>query len=234
MAFIYAMSDIHGEIEVFKEMLEIVDLKNKENSLMLLGDYIDHKSKNYEILSYIKGLQEQYENQIIVLIGNHEFALLEDIENKIVSFDDKAILKWLKALPYYYETDTQIYVHAGVDEEAEEYWKWGSEDYYFCCKYPHVTGEFYKDIIAGHIGTSTIADDENYHRVFWDKQSHFYIDGTTEISKSIPVLKYDTISHSYSSFKQMKQNNGTFIWKEYTIKSSGNNNLKNSKIASSS
>lgn len=218
MAFVYAMSDIHGEIEIFREMLEIVDLQDKENKLVLLGDYINHKQKNFEVLYFIKNLQEQYKNQVVVLAGNHEFMFLEDIENKTIFFDDNAIINWLKALPYYYETDTQIYVHAGIDEEAGEYWKWGSEDYYFCSKYPHTIGKFYKDIIAGHIGTCTIANNDNYHRIFWDKQSHFYIDGTTEFSKIIPLLKYDTNTKRYSSFEKLEYGNGSFIWAEYVIR----------------
>lgn len=139
MAFVYAMSDPHREIEIFREMLKIVDL------------------------------QEQYKNQIIVLAGNHEFMFLEDIENKTTFFDDYIVINWLKALPYYYETGTQVFVHSGVDEEAGEYWKLGSEDYYYCSKYPHTIGKFEKDIIAGHIGTSTITGNKNYHKVFWDK-----------------------------------------------------------------
>lgn len=84
----------------------------------------------------------------------------------------------------------------------------GSKDYSFCCKYPHTIGEFYKDIIAGHIGTCTIANDKNYYCVFWDNQSHFYIDGTTEISKIIPALKYDTEIKRYSSFEKVMDENG--------------------------
>jgi serine/threonine protein phosphatase 1 len=216
MAYIYAMSDIHGETEILKEMLKMVNLDDKENKLILLGDYIDHKMQNYDTLIFVKELQEQNQN-VVVLAGNHEFMLLEDITNKVVTFDDGALIKWLMALPYYYETDTQIYVHAGIDEEAGEYWKWGSEDYYFCCKYPHTIGKFYKDIIAGHIGTCTIANEEDYHSVFWDGQSHFYIDGTTEISKIIPLLKYDTDKKRYSSFEKITDKNGATYWNEYVI-----------------
>ncbi len=31
-------------------------------------------------------------------------------------------------MPLYYETGEQIFVHAEVDEEAGEYWKWGTND----------------------------------------------------------------------------------------------------------
>lgn len=217
MALIYAMSDIHGETELLKEMLKLVDLQDKNNKLILLGDYVDHKSKNYDILTFIKNFQENYRNQVVILLGNHEFMLLEYIANKQVPFNDNVIIDWLKSLPYYFETDTQIFVHAGIDEEAEELWKYGSENYYFCSKYPHTTGKFIKDIIAGHISTSEISGKSNYHKVYWDKQSHFFIDGDTPISKITPVLKYDTILKKYSSFEKIKQADGGILWQEYDM-----------------
>jgi len=217
MAYIYAMSDIHEELALFKETLSLVDL-SEDNQLILLGDYIDIHSQDFNILYFIKELQEKHKDQVIVIAGNHEFLLLEDIQSKASSFNDTAVINWLKGLPFYYETDSQIFVHAGIDEEAEEYWKWGSEDYYFCCKYPHTTGKFYKVIIAGHVSTSEISGKADYHKVYWDKQSHFYIDGTVHVSKTIPVLKYDTVSGKYSSFEKIKQKDGSFVWQEYTIK----------------
>lgn len=219
MATIYVMSDIHEELALFKEMLSLVDL-SENNQLILLGDYIDIHSQDLSILYFIKEMQENHKDQVIVLAGNHEFMLLEDIQSKASSFNDTALINWLKGLPFYYETDTQIFVHAGIDEEAEELWKWGSEDYYFCSKYPHTTGKFFKDIIAGHVSTSEISGNADYHNVFWDKQSHFYIDGNTRVSKTIPVLKYDTASGKYSSFKKIKQDDGSFIWQEYVLKKS--------------
>jgi len=128
------------------------------------------------------------------------------------------LIKWLKKLPYFHETQKQIFVHAGIDEEAGEYWKWGSENYYFCSKYPHSFGKFDKDIVAGHIGTCSIANNANYHSVFCDKQSHYYIDGSTVISGCIPVLKYDTDLDVYTSFEKKITNDNVNEWHEYVIK----------------
>ncbi|MEF9983808.1 MAG: metallophosphoesterase [Oscillospiraceae bacterium] len=216
MAYLYAMSDIHGALDILKEMLALIDLKSKENKLILLGDYIDHDKRSLEPLLLVKNLQEQYGEQVVVLTGNHEFMLLEDVANKDATIE-VTLLKWLKGLPYYYENDSQIYVHAGIDEEAGEYWKWGSEDYYFCCKYPHTIGKFEKDIIAGHIGTASIANDPAYHHVFWDGQSHYYIDGSTELSGYIPLLKYNTETKRYTSFEKLTDEVGTVSWQEYEV-----------------
>lgn len=114
----------------------------------------------------------------------------------------------------YYETDTQIYVHAGICETDEELWKYATEQDEFTWKYPAETGPFYKDIIAGHVSTVEVANDINYlGKVFWDRQSHFFIDGETVKSKIVPLLKYDSCKGVYSSFK--KSVDGS--WVEYQI-----------------
>ncbi|MBO4125690.1 metallophosphoesterase [Streptococcus suis] len=41
MSKIFAMSDIHGHYDEFIESLSKVDLSDKNNQLILLGDYID-------------------------------------------------------------------------------------------------------------------------------------------------------------------------------------------------
>lgn len=217
MPYIYAMSDIHGELEVFKETFHALDFHNKENMLILLGDYLDRRCERLDIFDYIKNLQERYEKQVVVLKGNHELMFLEEAQDRIVSVDEKRIIEWLQSLPYFYETAAQIFIHAGVDEEAEELWKHAHEDFYFAWKYPHSTGRFYKDIIAGHVFTSEITGNPDYHKVYWDKESHYYIDGQTEKSKIIPILKYDTDTKKYTSFEKTTQSDGSFIWSEYKI-----------------
>lgn len=58
---------------------------------------------------------------------------------------------------------------------------------------------FYKDIIAGHVGTSAIAGNPHYHDIYWDGQSHYYCDGTVLTSGKIPVLIYDEGTGKYYS-----------------------------------
>lgn len=49
---IFAMSDIHGKHELFEKRISQIKqlLKEKDNKLILLGDYIDRGSKSYECL----------------------------------------------------------------------------------------------------------------------------------------------------------------------------------------
>lgn len=108
------------------------------------------------------------------------------------------LIRWLRWLPYYYETEKQIYVHAGVDEEAGEDWKWGTGAETFAWKHPATKGRFYKDVIAGHIGTARLADDPGFHGVWHDGASHWYIDGTVTRSGRLPVLAYDEETGRYT------------------------------------
>lgn len=53
------------------------------------------------------------------------------------------------------------------------------------------------DIIAEHIGTSEISGDPRYHYIYFDGESHYYIDGTVLDSGVIPVLMVDTEENKY-------------------------------------
>lgn len=86
-----------------------------------------------------------------------------------------------------------------MDEEAGDEWKWASEDWYFYSKYPAATGPFYKDVIAGHVGTFELCGE---NRVFWDGASHYYVDGSTEESGVVPVLCYDDATNAYTTFER--------------------------------
>ena len=105
------------------------------------------------------------------------------------------LIRWYKSLPLYYKTETQIFVHAGVDEEAEDWWETGTSDEMFIEKYPPTKGKFYMDIIAGHVSTSTASGDIDLHDIYYDGMSHFFIDGvdsypngTRDDDRIIPVL----------------------------------------------
>ena len=127
------------------------------------------------------------------------------------------LIRWLRDLPFYYETDTQIFVHAGIEEEAEDLWAFGTSDECFVSKYPPTFGTFYKDIIAGHVGTPSIRKNESDHSVYWDGRNHYYIDGGTAKSGAVPVLKYNTVTRKYSSYRKSAGCGEVMDWTEYSI-----------------
>ncbi|MBZ4299547.1 metallophosphoesterase, partial [Streptococcus pneumoniae] len=45
---------------------------DKNNRLILIGDYIDNGHQSFQVISKIIELEELHPNQIITLLGNHE------------------------------------------------------------------------------------------------------------------------------------------------------------------
>lgn len=204
MACIYAMSDIHGEIDAFLKALEAVDLAQPEARLLLLGDFVDHQFQTPEVYFLVMDLQRRYPGQVICLLGNVDEFYAQALRCQGAAQDEGArrIFQWIFALPRFHETEQQIFVHAGIDEEAGDLWRCGTEESIFTGKFPPTQGSFEKDIIAGHVGTASeyLANDPAFHQVFWDGESHYFLDGSSEISHVVPVLKFDEDTGVYSTF----------------------------------
>ena len=242
---IYAMSDIHGQYELFEKRVNQIRpfLENPDSKLILLGDYIDRGRKSYESLKLAYDLEQEFgKDKVIVLKGNHEVWFEEflfqgedvwlaedeqfctsgtfltqeelggvkgladretqiDYLKKYIKTRHRKLLSWMQNLRLFYETKTQIFVHAGVDEEIpEEEMEWctlGTPDYVMTGKFPPTTGHFYKDIIAGHTAASKIAGEKGFRGIFFDGYSHYYIDGQAAKFKRVLCLAYDEKDNTY-------------------------------------
>lgn len=76
----------------------------------------------------------------------------------------------------YFETENQIFVHAGIDEEANNLWKDLTSSKIFTNKFPITTGRFHKAIISGHIASWEVAKDRRYlGKIYYDSKSHYLI-----------------------------------------------------------
>lgn len=157
-----------------------------------------------DIHGCIEELQKQMEQ--VELSGDNRIIFLGDY----IDYGDSSyqVLKYIWDLQKEYGEEKvvvlkgnheQIFVHAGVDEEAGEYWMWGTSDSILLGKFPATKGKFYKTIIAGHVGTGTrdLADDRNYHDVFYDGESHYYIDGSVYKGGKLLLLAYDEENGKY-------------------------------------
>ncbi len=71
-----AISDIHGCYLTFRHLVEDVVTLSKDDSLFLLGDYIDRGPRSAELVEYIIGLSQSGFN-VTCLMGNHERMLLD-------------------------------------------------------------------------------------------------------------------------------------------------------------
>lgn len=54
------------------------------------------------------------------------------------------------------------------------------------------------DIVAGHTSTVTISGNPDFHGVYFDGKSHYFIDGSTVTTGILPVLIYDTETGKYA------------------------------------
>lgn len=212
---IYCMSDIHGCMTEFMDALSLVTehLSEPDTVLCLLGDYIHGGPDNYGVLDQIIRMQRRYgSDKVVALRGNHEeFVLYGDstINHMIKTFDenlgedecdDDRYIAWIENLPLFYTEGKTIFVHAGIDEEAGDLWEWGTGDEIFLGKYPAETGRIEgldMKVVAGHVGTSEISGDPGFHDIYYDGESHYYIDGTVLDSGRIPVLMVDTENDKY-------------------------------------
>lgn len=72
----YVIGDIHGCFDEFQTMLEKISLR-EEDTLFLVGDYVDRGPKSYEMLRWL----EKRPAGVIALRGNHdeEFAAYTDL-----------------------------------------------------------------------------------------------------------------------------------------------------------
>ena len=198
---IFAMSDIHGCLDAFLDALSLVDLDDNSNKLILCGDYIHRGYDSYSVVEKIMELKKKYKKRVIVLMGNHEEDAVEYgfiVDDYCVKelYDeerDKKCLDFISRLDLYYNYKEEVvFCHAGVNEEAGEYWEVGTGDYYYTGKFPAETGKFCINIVAGHIAASNVAGNPKHKGVYYDGKSHYFIDGSTERTGYVPVLMYDT------------------------------------------
>lgn len=130
----YVMSDIHGEYDMFIEMLEKINF-SKDDTLYILGDIIDRGKQNVDIIDYIVT-----NPNIHLLLGNHEQLFIDFIESEnrdcswlqcggfstYQEFTQKGslyleqVFLYFKKLPYIKVVDKFILVHAGLNINNEQ------------------------------------------------------------------------------------------------------------------
>ena len=136
-----AIGDIHGCYELLIELVERRIIYNPaKDRLVFLGDYLDRGMRSREVVDFVTELKQNYAGQIVLLKGNHEElalrALLCSGDEKACAPDiiswylngghatvnsyggfakaRKALIPFIRSLDLYYETESHIFVHAGV------------------------------------------------------------------------------------------------------------------------
>jgi serine/threonine protein phosphatase 1 len=129
-----AIGDIHGCSRAFESLLSIVK-PTPGDTLVTLGDYIDRGPDSKDVIERLITLQK--ETQLIPLRGNHEIMMMDSRQKGgevtalwmmnggdttvdsygAKTLDDIPEEHWtfLNNTQRFWETDTHIFVHAGVD-----------------------------------------------------------------------------------------------------------------------
>jgi serine/threonine protein phosphatase 1 len=164
-----AIGDVHGCLTALNGVLEQIQ-PAKDDLLIFLGDVVDRGPATKECIDRVLELSEQL--RVICLMGNHEEMMrdcLTSVGNQVLAMwlqvggqpaldsyggavenIPQTHLRWLANLRNFYETDTEIFVHAVLEpnvslaNQTREFLRWkklaGSER-------PHVSG---KRVICGH------------------------------------------------------------------------------------
>ena len=147
----WIIPDIHGCFKTLEALMKSMLRATREDEFFFLGDYIDRGPASKEVLDYLMDLQEGGW-KIHCLKGNHEDycvrtweadqqrhflkpavqKLWENVGAKETykSFGVKRpreipekYIEWMRKLPYYYELEHYILVHAGMNFHAEDPFK---------------------------------------------------------------------------------------------------------------
>ncbi len=166
---IFIFGDIHGCCLTFRTLFEKCEIE-KQDSVYLLGDYIDRGPESKQTLDYIFNLIREGYN-IYPIKGNHEQMFLDSLISKeneyswrfinggeitLFSFKVKSpaeipsiYLNWISSLPFYYELENYVVVHAGLNFHKDNPFEdtdamlWTRDRYYDKSK-------LNKKIIVGH------------------------------------------------------------------------------------
>lgn len=131
------ISDIHGCLDTFTELLNQLALK-EEDHLFLLGDYIDRGPHSKGVVDRIMALRK-VGVKLTALRGNHEQMLIYDyISETVKGWKDmadealkrsfgierleqlpKPYFEFFNELPFFHQEDDFIAVHAGLNFRYE-------------------------------------------------------------------------------------------------------------------
>jgi len=202
----YLIGDIHGHLSKLKNL--ILDIKSDikpDDLIIFLGDYIDRGPKSFEVIEFLLKLKS--ENNIVCLLGNHEdmfcrFVSVGDNRNSYMANGGKYTLKsyrrnlkgfripeshkrFYNSLKLYYESDSFIAVHAGLNprvsnitEQTRHDLIWIREDYY---RYDR---RWEKTVIFGHTPTIYINKSKD---VYIDNERNIIGIDTNAMSEGFPL-----------------------------------------------
>ncbi|MCL2371932.1 MAG: metallophosphoesterase [Defluviitaleaceae bacterium] len=137
---VICISDIHGEIDLFKRLLGMIDFCD-DDVLILPGDIYTKGSHPHDTLKYCIKLDEN--PNVHILRGNADWG------GDDVSQQEN---QWLDALPDIIESDEYIFVHSGLNAGALE--EQPSAKSVKFNNFMETAGKFDKWVVVGHWPTA--------------------------------------------------------------------------------
>ncbi|MBI3147033.1 MAG: symmetrical bis(5'-nucleosyl)-tetraphosphatase [Betaproteobacteria bacterium] len=118
----YAIGDIQGCYEEFRQLLLLLDFSPSRDRLWLVGDLVNRGPGSLETLRYVQSLDDA----ATTVLGNHDLHLLtvaagharlhrRDTLRSILDAPDRAaLLQWLRTRPLIHVDGAFVLVHAGL------------------------------------------------------------------------------------------------------------------------
>eukprot|EP00980_Cylindrotheca_fusiformis_P016771 scaffold5048_cov121-Cylindrotheca_fusiformis.AAC.22 len=84
------IGDLHADVGCAKQWIEksgLINLKStpyewlgdpNHDAIVFLGDYVDKGSASASVLQFVRSLQETFPNNVVTMLGNHDFFLILD------------------------------------------------------------------------------------------------------------------------------------------------------------
>lgn len=205
---VYVMSDIHGQLNEFKEMLKKIKFNREEDTLYILGDYCDWGPDSIGVINYLRRLENSF--NVVCLMGNHDKMMLETIlldRGKIKEED--CHLEDVKNIWFYNcgdETYSQFLEQSKYIQDKIVDWlqrlklvvpdlEVNGRKYYLCHSEPYINGR-------------------NEKEVLWGRESPYLLN--IELKKWLPditLIKGHTIVYKYHSVDE--QTGKCKIYREY-------------------
>ncbi|MCG8589836.1 MAG: serine/threonine protein phosphatase [Proteobacteria bacterium] len=149
---LYAVGDIHGELEKLEELLDELPLREGDR-LVFLGDYVDRGPDSFGVVERLIRLQRQW--PCVFLLGNHESMFLD-----FLGWTDDAYFGGDAFLMNGGDRTLATYGYFDRDKPDRESFRIPKthEDFLLGCKLHHSEGD-YLFVHAG-LGRSLLAHDD--------------------------------------------------------------------------
>lgn len=202
-----AISDIHGNLDVYKDLLKKIQYTPNVDRLILVGDKVEKGPKNLETLRYI--MQQCQKEGVFCLMGNCDFTA----RNVLYSFhlDFLKIILTLRKKSILHDMAHEIGLSFDADTDLERYCQTLRQHFLkelsFCNDLPHVLISDFA--IFAH---SAIKDEQNFGNNLASVINHgFFINDDVCFKKPVvvghlPVTEYCHTIADYNPIYDEKKN----------------------------